>query len=170
LARQSATFDVVLVRSASPSDVPIVTVMIEELAHYERLGHEAVATESDIERALFGEDSHVSCHVVEIDNEIVGFALWFLNFSTFQGVPGIYLEDLYVRESHRGRGLGTALMVELARLCVERGYTRFQWWVLNWNKPSIGFYESMGAVSMNDWTVYRLSGEALSQFAQRQLN
>ncbi|MGA2432751.1 MAG: GNAT family N-acetyltransferase [Acidimicrobiales bacterium] len=141
--------------------------MIQELARYEHLEHEAVATESDIEHALFGPNSHVSCHLVQVDGEVVGFALWFLNYSTFQGAPGLYLEDLYVKESHRGQGLGTALMIELARLCVERGYARFQWWVLDWNSSSIGFYESIGAVAMGDWTVYRLSGDALERFAQR---
>jgi len=140
--------------------------MIQELAHYEHLEHEAIATEDDIERALFGDRSHVSCHLVEVENQPVGFALWFLNYSTFQGAPGLYLEDLYVRESHRGQGLGNALMMELARLCVDNGYTRFQWWVLNWNEPSIGFYQSIGAVPMSEWTVYRLSGDALHSFAR----
>jgi GNAT superfamily N-acetyltransferase len=165
-----ATFDDVHVRLASPSDVPVITAMIRELAIYEHLEHEAVATEDDIARALFAENPHVWCHLVEVGGETVGFALWFLNYSTFQGAPGLYLEDLYVRESHRGQGLGTALMVDLARLCVEHGYTRFQWWVLNWNQTSIGFYQSIGAVPMDEWTVYRLSGEALAGFAQRRLD
>jgi GNAT superfamily N-acetyltransferase len=158
-----------LVRLASIADVPEITVMIKELARYEHLEEEAVATASTIERALFGADPFVTCHVAQVDGEIVGFALWFLNFSTFHGAPGIYLEDLYVKESHRGQGLGTALMVELARLCVERGYTRFQWWVLDWNAPSIEFYRSIGATPMEEWTVYRLSGDALTQFALRRL-
>jgi GNAT superfamily N-acetyltransferase len=157
------------VRNASPSDLSDITAMIKELAVYENLEQEAIATDGDIAHALFGDGSHVSCHLVEVDGEAVGFALWFLNYSTFHGAPGLYLEDLYVKESHRGRGLGTALMVELARLCVERGYTRFQWWVLNWNSPSIAFYESVGAVPMDEWTVYRLSGDALTSFAQRRL-
>jgi len=140
--------------------------MIRELALYENLADEAVATEDGIEHALFGDDSHVSCHLGEVDGEAVAFALWFLSYSTFQGAPGLYLEDLYVKASHRGLGIGTALMVELARLCIEHGYTRFQWWVLDWNKPSIGFYRSIGAVPMDEWTVYRLSGDALASFAQ----
>jgi GNAT superfamily N-acetyltransferase len=155
-----------IIRSATIDDVAAITSMIGELASYEHLEHEAVATENDIAMALFGQGHHVSCHLAQIDNEVVGLALWFLNYSTFQGAPGLYLEDLYVKQDYRGRGLGTALMRELARFCVECGYQRFQWWVLNWNAPSIAFYESIGAAPMDEWTVYRLSGDELRAFAQ----
>ncbi len=154
-----------LIRYARPLDVPIITQLIRELAHYERSADQVVATEESITLALFSGDSHVFCHVAEVDGEIVGIAVWFLNFSTWLGAPGIYLEDLYVREDARGKGAGSALMRELARLCVERGYSRFQWWVLDWNQPSIEFYQSIGATPMDEWTVFRLSDEALKSFA-----
>ena len=153
------------IRFATADDVPIITQLVHELAHYERSADQVVATDNEIALALFADQPHVYCHVAEIDGEVVGFALWFLNFSTWLGTPGIYLEDLYVREQARGAGVGTALMKELARLCVERGYSRFQWWVLDWNQPSIEFYRSLGAVAMEEWTVFRLSDEALLNFA-----
>ena len=157
-----------LIRPATTSDVPAIAAMIRELAQYEHLEHEAVATEADIALALFSDDHHVSCHLVEVDEHVVGFALWFLNYSTFHGASGLYLEDLYLKEEYRGRGLGSALMQELAKLCVERGYTRFQWLVLDWNEPSIAFYQSIGAIPMDEWTVYRMSGRALEAFANRE--
>ncbi|MBW4077730.1 MAG: GNAT family N-acetyltransferase [Acidobacteria bacterium] len=153
------------IRFATPLDVPIITQLVHELAHYERSADKVVATADDIALALFGERPHVYCHVAELEGEVVGFAVWFLNFSTWLGTSGIYLEDLYVREHVRARGVGTALMKELARLCVERGYSRFQWWVLDWNQPSIEFYQSLGAVAMDEWTVFRLSDDALHKFA-----
>ncbi len=153
------------IRFATPADVPIITQLVHELAHYERSAEQVVTTDEEIALALFGDQPHVYCHVAEVDGEVVGFALWFLNFSTWLGTPGIYLEDLYVREQARGAGVGTALMKELARLCIERGYSRFQWWVLDWNQPSIEFYRSLGAVAMEEWTVFRLSDEALLNFA-----
>jgi GNAT superfamily N-acetyltransferase len=159
-----------IIREAVPSDVPAIVGLIGELAEYEHLAHEAAARHEDIHRALFSDSPHVFCHVAEHDGIVVGLALWFLNFSTFHGAPGIYLEDLFVREEHRGAGVGSSLMRELAHLCVERGYTRFQWWVLDWNTPSIGFYESIGAVAMNEWTVFRLSGDPLRAFANDALN
>lgn len=155
------------IRFATPYDVPVIAQLIRELAHYERSGSEAVASDADIVSVLFADTPHVFCHVAELDGEIVGLAVWFLNFSTWLGSSGLYLEDLYVCEQVRGRGVGTALMKELAHLCVERGYTRFQWWVLDWNQPSIEFYESIGAVAMDEWTTFRLSGEALDDFAGR---
>jgi GNAT superfamily N-acetyltransferase len=158
------------IRLATPLDVPVITELIRELAHYERSALEAVATDDDVAIALFGDAPHVFCHVAELDDEIVGFAVWFLNFSTWLGSSGVYLEDLFVRESARGRGVGTALMKELANVCIERGYTRFQWWVLNWNEPSIEFYKSIGAVAMNEWTTFRLSGDALNDFATKSAN
>jgi GNAT superfamily N-acetyltransferase len=157
-----------LIRTASKEDVDSILQLIFELARYEHLEHQVVATTSQIEVALFGPTPHVFCHVAEVGNEIVGLALWFRNFSTFLGSSGIYLEDLYVKPEHRGSGIGTALMRELAQICLERGYTRFQWWVLNWNEPSIDFYRSIGAVAMDEWTVYRLSGQALEDFANSQ--
>jgi GNAT superfamily N-acetyltransferase len=153
------------IRLATPSDIPAIKGLIEDLAEYEQAREEAIATDDDLHRALFGENPHVFCHVAEIDGVLGGLALWFLNYSTWHGAAGLYLEDLYVRESHRGEGVGTALMKVLAQLCVERGYTRFQWWVLDWNTPSIEFYESIGAIAMDEWTVFRLSGDALNTFA-----
>jgi GNAT superfamily N-acetyltransferase len=155
-----------LIRLAAPSDVPAIVDLIGELAQYEHLAHEAVARDEDIQHALFGENPHVSCHVAEDNGDVMGFALWFLSFSTFHGASGLYLEDLYVRENYRGQGVGTALMKELAQLCLTRGYTRFQWWVLDWNSPSIEFYKSIGALPMDEWTVFRLSGDALRTFGE----
>jgi GNAT superfamily N-acetyltransferase len=153
------------IRFAELNDVPRIVQFIGDLAEYEHLAHEAIANDENIRDALFCDSPHVFCHVVEDNGVLVGFALWFLNYSTFLGSTGLYLEDLYVTPDRRGSGVGTALMRELARLCIERGYTRFQWWVLNWNEPSINFYKSIGAVAMDEWTVYRLSGDALSSFA-----
>jgi GNAT superfamily N-acetyltransferase len=150
-----------IVRGARPDDVRAIGELIRELAEYERAPAEAVARDDDLRDALFCDHPHVFCHVVEVEGEVVAIALWFLNFSTWLGTSGLYLEDLYVREALRGRGLGSALMRELARICVERGYTRFEWSVLDWNTPSIEFYRSIGAVAHDEWTKYRLSNEAL---------
>ncbi|GAA2400610.1 GNAT family N-acetyltransferase [Streptomyces glaucosporus] len=141
--------------------------MIRELAEYERALEQARATEEQLRDALFRANPAVFALVAEDDDsgEPVGFALWFLNFSTWTGTHGVYLEDLYVRPHARGAGHGRALLAELARICVERGYERFQWWVLNWNEPSIGFYRSLGAEPMDEWTVFRLSGEPLRSLA-----
>lgn len=166
----SITFLTMQIRFATPLDVPVIAQLIRELAHYERAVNEAVATDEEIALALFGDTPHVYCHVAELDGEIVGFAVWFLNFSTWLGSSGLYLEDLFVRESVRGRGVGTALMKELAHVCVERGYTRFQWSVLDWNEPSIEFYKSIGAVAMDEWTGYRLSAHALRAFAAKAID
>lgn len=154
-----------MIRPARASDAADIYQLIHELAAYEKAPQEVVATLADIEQTLFGDNPTAFCHVAEEDGQIVGIAIWFLNYSTWLGKPGIYLEDLYVRPDFRGKGLGLALMKELARICVERGYQRFQWWVLDWNEPSINFYTSIGAVAMDEWTVYRLSGEALERFA-----
>ena len=152
-----------MIRSATPDDVPAVLAMVRELAEYERARHEALATEAQLRAALFGEHPAVFAHIAEDDEtgEAVGFALWFLNFSTWQGRHGIYLEDLYVRPYARGGGHGRALLTRLAQLAVERGYGRVEWSVLDWNEPSIGFYKSLGAVPMDEWTGFRLTGEAL---------
>ena len=154
------------IRAAYPEDVPAIASLIRELATFERAAHEAVATVEQLRDALFGEAAHVQCHVALVNGEVVAMALWFLNYSTWQGSAGIYLEDLFVQTEHRGRGIGRALMRTLARLCVEKGYSRLQWWVLNWNTPAIDFYESIGALPMDEWTVYRLSDESLRDFAQ----
>jgi GNAT superfamily N-acetyltransferase len=155
------------IRLATPEDVDAIHALIIELAVYERAAHHVVATIEQLRDALFADGSNVSCHVAEEDGEVVGVALWFLNFSTWLGTSGVYLEDLYVTPTRRGQGIGMALMSELARLCLERGYGRFQWSVLDWNTPSINFYRSIGAVAMDEWTTYRLDADALHAFVER---
>jgi GNAT superfamily N-acetyltransferase len=139
--------------------------LIHELAAYERAPEQCHITPDQLHTALFRDSPALFAHVAELDGEVVGCALWFLNFSTWDGVHGVYLEDLYVRPKARGSGLGTALLAALAQECRERGYTRLQWWVLNWNAPTIGFYHSIGAKPMDEWTVFRLSGDALDKLA-----
>ncbi|MDH6575611.1 GNAT family N-acetyltransferase [Kitasatospora sp. MAP5-34] len=153
-----------MIRTAEISDIPDIHSMIRELADYEKALHEAVATEEQLRDVLFGENPAVFGLIAEDDTtgEAVGFALWFRNFSTWRGTHGIYLEDLYVRPSERGGGHGKALLTELARICVERGYSRLEWSVLDWNTPSIGFYKSLGATPMDGWTVFRLTDDALT--------
>ena len=153
------------IRAARPEDVPAIRELIVELATYERMPEQAKATDEQLRAALFGEHPAVFALVAEAEQSVVGFALWFLNFSTWEGVHGIYLEDLYVRPEARGRGFGKALLQSLAAIAVHRGYARFEWWVLDWNTPSIEFYRAMGAVSMDEWTVFRLSGGALRSAA-----
>lgn len=153
------------VRRATPSDVDAVVGLIHELADYERAPEECHVTSAQLHKALFGPDPAVFAHVAELGGEVVGCALWFKNFSTWDGVHGIYLEDLYVRPSARGSGLGKALLVALADECVRQGYTRLQWSVLNWNEPAIGFYHSLGAVPLDEWTTYRVSGDALHKLS-----
>jgi GNAT superfamily N-acetyltransferase len=155
------------VREATPTDVSEILAMVRELAEYERAPHEVVATEGLLANALFCDDPAVFALMAEDDStgEVVGFALWFRNFSTWLGRHGVYLEDLYVRPSHRGHGYGKALLQALARIAVERGYGRFEWWVLDWNTPAIEFYSSLGAVPMDEWTVHRVSGDALRRLA-----
>jgi GNAT superfamily N-acetyltransferase len=155
-----------VIREARPEDVPAVVGLVHELAEYERSPELCTLTGEQLHAALFGPEAVARCHVAEVEGEVVGCAIWFRNFSTWRGVPGIYLEDLYVRPSHRGSGLGRALLAELAAVCVERGYARLEWQVLDWNEPSIGFYRSLGAVAMDEWTTYRLDGEALTTFAK----
>ncbi|WP_035798096.1 GNAT family N-acetyltransferase [Kitasatospora mediocidica] len=158
-----------MIRQATVDDVPVIIEMIRELADYEKALHEAKATEEQLREALFGEQPAVFAHIAEDDatGERVGFALWFRNFSTWRGTHGIYLEDLYVRPSARGGGHGKALLTELARTAVERGYERFEWSVLDWNEPSIGFYRALGAEPMDEWTVHRLTGDALRVLGTR---
>ncbi len=150
------------VRPARASDVGRIHQLVLDLATYERAADQVHATPDQLHAALFGPAPAVYALVVEDGGgEVVGFALWFLNFSTWEGVHGIYLEDLYVQPGQRGSGLGKALLQTLAEIAVDRGYARFEWWVLDWNTPAIEFYRRMGAVAMDEWTVFRLSGEAL---------
>jgi GNAT superfamily N-acetyltransferase len=150
-----------MIRSATPQDVPHIHRLMRELAEYERSLAEVTATEDDLRRALFADQPAIFAHVAEHEGSVAGFALWFLNYSTWLGRHGIYLEDLYVTPAVRGTGLGRALLAELARICVQRGYGRLEWWVLDWNAPARGFYESLCAAAMDEWTVYRLTGPAL---------
>ena len=150
---------------AQPTDVEDIHRLIYELAVYEKAPEEMVATIDQINTSLFNASPVAFCHVAEVDGKVVGIALWFLNYSTWLGKAGIYLEDLFVQPEYRGHGIGKGFMQTLAALCVERGYERFQWWVLDWNKPSIDFYQALGAVPMDEWTVFRLSGDALKKFA-----
>ncbi|QYC43751.1 putative acetyltransferase [Nonomuraea coxensis DSM 45129] len=159
-----------MIRPATPDDVPVILDLIRELAEYEKAAHEVRATEESLRAALFGERPAVFAHIAEIDGEVAGFVLWFLTFSTWRGVHGVYMEDLYVRPSHRGSGLGSALMGELGRICAERGYQRMEWAVLDWNEPSIGFYENLGAERQDDWHKYRLTDEPLRRLAGRALD
>jgi GNAT superfamily N-acetyltransferase len=154
-----------MIRPARDSDIPAIHQMILELAEYEQQRHEVTATEDDLRTALLGERPAVFALVAEHEGEPVGFAVWFLNYSTWTGRHGIYLEDLYVRPQHRGHGHGTGLLAELARICVERGYSRLEWWVLDWNEPARRFYVSLGAVAMDGWTVHRLAGPGLARLA-----
>ncbi|RUL88067.1 GNAT family N-acetyltransferase [Tautonia sociabilis] len=153
------------IRPARPEDSETIAGLIRELADYERLLHEAKATGDDIRRGLFGPRPFAEALIAEWDGVCVGFALFFHNYSTFRGQPGMYLEDLFVRPSHRGRGLGKALLASVARLAVERGCGRLEWSVLDWNEPSIGFYKALGARPMDDWTVYRVDEEPLRRLA-----
>ncbi|SFB61892.1 L-amino acid N-acyltransferase YncA [Amycolatopsis marina] len=151
------------IRRIRPADVDAVVGLVYELAEYEKAPQECHLDAEQLHSALFSSAPALFGHVAEVDGEVVGCALWFLNFSTWRGVHGIYLEDLYVRQSMRGSGLGKALLTELAAECVRRGYGRLEWSVLNWNSPAIEFYRSMGAEAMDEWTVYRLSDEALTK-------
>lgn len=151
------------VRRIQPSDVECVVELVHELAEYEKAPEECHLTAALLHTALFRESPALFGHVAEADGEVVGMALWFLNFSTWDGVHGIYLEDLYVRPAHRRSGLGRALLSALAEECVREGYSRLQWSVLNWNAPAIRFYRSLGALPMDDWTVFRLTGDALGR-------
>jgi GNAT superfamily N-acetyltransferase len=177
----------VLIRAAKPGDAPVVLELILDLAQYEKAPTEVIATVADLEATLFCDNPAVFCHLIEEGfgdggkrggaerggerggrsrgGTVVGMAIWFLNYSTWHGKHGIYLEDLFVREQYRGRRYGLAMLKFLAALCIERGYTRFQWWVLDWNTPAIEFYKSQGAVPMSEWTVFRVTGEPLRHLA-----
>ena len=154
------------IRPAERKEVGAVLQLIHDLAHYEKAPNEVEATEKELLSTIFSEDPKVFCDVAEVDGDIAGMAIWFLNYSTWQGKHGIYLEDLFIKPEYRGRGYGKALLQHLAKICEERGYGRFQWWVLDWNSPAIEFYRSLGAVAMDEWTVYRVSGQALKDLGQ----
>ena len=154
-----------MIRRAVESDVEAIHQLIYELAVYEKAPEEAKASVDAIRTSLFSKQPVAHCHVAEVDGKVVGIAIWFLNYSTWLGKPGIYLEDLFVQPEYRKQGLGKEFMKTLAKLCVENNYERFQWWVLDWNTPSIDFYKSIGAVPMDEWTVFRLSGDDLKKFA-----
>ena len=155
----------VTIRSATSGDAPLVLDFIVQLAEYERLRHEVVATEAGLRDVLFGAHPAAEVLIAELQGEAVGFALFFHNFSTFLGQRGLYLEDLFVRPAVRGRGVGRALLARLAALAVERHCGRFEWAVLHWNEPAIGFYRSLGAQPMTDWSTYRVTGAALQRLA-----
>lgn len=146
-------------------DTPVILSLIRDLAEYERLGHEVEATEEDIRESLFGDWPGAEVVLAYVGGDLAGFALFFHNYSTFLGRRGLYLEDLFVRPANRGRGVGRRLLAHLARLAVERKCGRMEWWVLDWNESAIRFYRSIGAVPMDDWTVYRLTGDALARLA-----
>lgn len=156
----------VTVRSATPADAPLIHELVQALAEYEKLAHEAVATQDDLACALFAPNPRIFCEIAELDGAPVGFALWFYSYSTFQGRFGLYLEDLYVRPQARGQGAGKALLAHLARVCVREGLGRFDWSVLKWNTPSIGFYESLGARLIDEWSGCRIDGAALEALAE----
>ena len=156
----------VSIRPASPTDVPLILQLIEELAEYERAPESARATPADLHDALFATRPACECVIGEIDGVAHGFALFFHNFSTWEGKRGIYLEDLFVRPASRGVGLGKALFTHVARIALERGCPRFEWAVLDWNTPAIEFYQARGARAMDEWTVYRLEGDALRSAAR----
>ncbi|MEO6713141.1 MAG: GNAT family N-acetyltransferase [Mycobacteriales bacterium] len=151
-----------VIRAATPDDVPVILDLITDLAAYEREPESVTATQGDLQAALFGPQPHVWCHIAEVDGVVAGFAVWFLNFSTWLGKHGIYLEDLYVRPQYRGSGLGLALLRAIAATAVQRGYGRVEWSVLDWNTPSIEFYRRVGAQPMDEWTTFRLTGESLN--------
>jgi GNAT superfamily N-acetyltransferase len=157
-----------LIRTATVDDVPVVVSLVRELATYEREPDAVVATEDDMRAALFAEQPKVFCLVAEDDDgAVVGFAIWFFNFSTWLGVHGVYLEDLFVRPEARGGGHGRALLTELARIAVANGCGRLEWAVLDWNEPAQGFYRTLGAEPMDEWTTWRLTGEPLRRLGQR---
>ncbi len=150
---------------ATPADLPLIVQLIRELAEYERLLDQCRIAPADLQRDLFGLRPYAEAVVARAGDQPVGFALWFHNYSTFEGRPGLYLEDLFVRPACRGRGYGEALLRHLARLALDRGCARFEWSVLDWNEPAIRFYRKLGAVALDDWTVQRVSGAALRRLA-----
>jgi GNAT superfamily N-acetyltransferase len=162
---EQATADAIRIIPATKPDVPVILQMIRELAEYEKLLHIVAATEDHLRATLFGERPAAEVLLAHRDGEPVGFALFFPNYSTFLAQPGIYLEDLYVKPHARGKGAGLALFTELAKIAVARGCGRVEWAVLDWNEPSIGFYKKLGAVAMDEWTTFRLTGDPLKSLA-----
>ncbi|MER7503553.1 GNAT family N-acetyltransferase [Nonomuraea pusilla] len=156
-----------MIRPATIDDVPEIHAMIRELAEYEKAPHEVRVTEEQLRVALFSDTPAAFSHIAEHEGAVAGFSLWFLTFSTWRGVHGIYMEDLFVRPEYRGSGYGGALMAELARICDERGYQRLEWSVLDWNAPTIGFYDALGAERLDEWVKYRLTDEPLRRLAVR---
>jgi GNAT superfamily N-acetyltransferase len=156
----------IAIRAAVPADSATIFALVCELADYENLQAEVDATPEEISAALFAKDPQVFCDIAEWNGEAAGFSVWFKNFSTFRGRHGIYLEDLFVRPEFRGRGMGKALMARLAQRCVDEKLARFEWAVLDWNAPSIAFYQSIGAQVMDQWKLCRLTGKALHDFAR----
>jgi GNAT superfamily N-acetyltransferase len=154
------------IRPAERSDAALILAFVRKLAEYERLLHEVMASEADVARDLFGANPRVFCDIAFWDGAPAGFALWFHNYSSFRGRHGLYLEDLFVEPAYRGRGIGKALLKRLAQHCQAEGFARLEWQVLDWNAPSIAFYKSLGAVPVDDWTVFRLAGDALKKFAE----
>ena len=154
------------IRRARPDEAGLVFSLVRELAEYEKLSHEVHASEADIADALFGTNPRLFCDIAEWNGEPAGFAVWFVNFSTFAGSHGIYLEDLFVRPALRGNGIGKALLIHLAKHCLAQGWSRLQWAVLDWNAPSIAFYKSLGAELMDEWTICRVSGAALTALSE----
>lgn len=161
----ASTASAITVRPATTADVPRILTFIRELAEYEKLSHDVVATEALLLEHLFGSRSVAEALIAELDHQPAGFALFFHNFSTFLACPGIYLEDLYVRPALRGRGVGKALLLHVVKLAHQRGCGRVEWSVLDWNEPAIGFYRSLGAGAMDEWTVYRLDAAAIERLA-----
>jgi GNAT superfamily N-acetyltransferase len=155
------------IRRARPDETGLVLSLVRELAEYEKLLHEMESTEAMLGAALFGDHPKLFCEIAEWQSEPVGFAIWFNNFSTFSGRYGIYLEDLFVRPAHRGKGIGRALLKHLAQTCIANGWSRLQWTVLDWNTPSIAFYKSLGAVMMDEWKLCRVGGAALTALAEK---
>lgn len=157
--------DLLRIEPAQPADAALIVTLVRELAEYERLLKDVRLTPDDVRRDLFGPRAFAEAVVARVGDEPVGFALWFYNYSTFEGRPGLYLEDLFVRPACRGLGYGESLLRHLARVAIERGCARFEWSVLDWNEPAIAFYRKLGAVPMDDWTVQRVSGDALRALA-----
>jgi diamine N-acetyltransferase len=155
-----------VIRAARPDDSALIFALVRELADYEKLSAEVDATEEQIAAALFAREPKLHCDIAEWDGQPAGFAVWFLNFSTFRGRHGLYVEDIFVRPAFRQRGIGKALMARLARRCIEQGYAHCEWAVLDWNAPSIAFYRSIGAQVLDEWKICRLSGPALTAFAK----
>ena len=150
-----------IIRPAKSEEVGEVLQLINDLATYEKAPEQVEARQEDLLNTIFAKEPRVFCDLVEVDGQIAGMAIWFLNYSTWQAKHGIYLEDLFIKPEYRGRGYGKALLKHLAKICDEKGYGRLQWWVLDWNSPAIEFYRSLGAEAMDEWTVYRTSGKAL---------